>query len=163
MRLRWKKMYVIKVVYTARNTTDLLLWILLACCKLSTICSKSFGFIKLQQVCENQTCRNLIFSDLLQVVEPSGINLVDKKSCVKTSSRKKVDPGLQVTVKSLKIIQLNWHENNSNLVALCLPFYRLKNKKTIRSRSGNKRLKNKKIDNSSWSKRLKNKEINASS
>ena len=28
-------------------------------------CSKSVNFIKLQQVCENQTCCNLIFADLL--------------------------------------------------------------------------------------------------
>ena len=31
-----------------------------ACCKLSTSCSKSVDFIKLQQVCENQPCCNLI-------------------------------------------------------------------------------------------------------
>ena len=40
------------------------LWTLPACCKLSTGCNKSVEIIKLQQVCENQTCCNLIFADL---------------------------------------------------------------------------------------------------
>ena len=53
------------------------LWILSACCKLSTSCSKSVDFIKLQQVCENQPCCNLIFADLLQVVVTTCIKLVD--------------------------------------------------------------------------------------
>ena len=44
------------------------LWTLPACCKLSSSCSKPVDFIKLQQVCEDQTCCNLIFADLLQVV-----------------------------------------------------------------------------------------------
>ena len=52
------------------------LWIL----PLAASCSKSFEFIKLQQVCENQTCCKFIFADLLQVVETVCINLVDKKS-----------------------------------------------------------------------------------
>ena len=56
------------------------LWILTACCKLSTSCTNSVDFIKLQQVCENQTCYNLIFVDLLQVVETTCIKLEDKKS-----------------------------------------------------------------------------------
>ena len=56
------------------------LWILPACYKLSTSCGKSVDFIKLQQVCENQTCCSLIFADLLQVVETICIKLVDKKS-----------------------------------------------------------------------------------
>ena len=43
------------------------LWILPACYKLATSCIKSVDFIKLKQVCENQTCCNLIFADLLQV------------------------------------------------------------------------------------------------
>ena len=55
------------------------LWILPACRKMSSSCSESVGFIKLQQVCENQTCCNLIFADLLQVVETTSIKLVDKK------------------------------------------------------------------------------------
>ena len=45
------------------------LWILPAWCKLSTSCSKSVEFIKLQQVRENQIFYNLIFADFLQVVE----------------------------------------------------------------------------------------------
>ena len=48
---------------------------------------KSLDFIKWQQVCENQTCCNLIFADLLQVAETTCIKLVDKKSwqstCIK--------------------------------------------------------------------------------
>ena len=67
------------------------LWILSALifCKLSTSCSKSVEFIKLQQVCENQTCCNLIFADLLQVVETTYIKFLDKKTwqstCIKPS------------------------------------------------------------------------------
>ena len=63
------------------------LWILPACCKLSTNCSKSVDFIKLQQVCENQTYCNLIFADSLQVVETTCIKLVDKKSWQSTCSK----------------------------------------------------------------------------
>ena len=63
------------------------LWIWPACCKLSTSCSKSVEFVKLQQFCENQTFCNLIFVDLLQVVETTFVKLVDKKSwqstCIK--------------------------------------------------------------------------------
>ena len=54
--------------------------ILPACCELSTSSSKSVDFIKLQQVCENQTCCDLIFVDLLQVAETTCIKLADKKS-----------------------------------------------------------------------------------
>ena len=36
--------------------------------------------VSCQQVRENQTCCNLIFADLLQVVEKTCIKLVDKKS-----------------------------------------------------------------------------------
>ena len=54
---------------------------------LSTSCSKLVNFIKLQQVCENQTCCNLIFADLLQVVETTCIKLANIKSqlsnCIK--------------------------------------------------------------------------------
>ena len=39
---------------------------------------KSVNFFMLRQVCENQTCCNLIFADLLQVVETICIKLVDK-------------------------------------------------------------------------------------
>ena len=46
----------------------------------SSNCSKSVDFIKSRQVCENQTRCNLMFSDLLQVVETTCIKLVDKKS-----------------------------------------------------------------------------------
>ena len=60
------------------------LWILPACCKLSTSCSKSVEFIKLQQVCENQTCCNLMFADLLQVVGTTYIKLVNKRSQLST-------------------------------------------------------------------------------
>ena len=57
------------MAYTARNATDLLqvVDLLPACCKLSTS----------YQVCENQTCCNLIFADLLQVLETTCIKLVD--------------------------------------------------------------------------------------
>ena len=51
--------------------------ILPACCKLSTSCSKSVDFIKLQQVCENQPCCNSIFAD---VVVTTCSKLVDNKS-----------------------------------------------------------------------------------
>ena len=54
------------------------LWILPACCKLSTSCGKSVDFIKFQQICENQTCGNLIFADLLQVLETTCIKIVNK-------------------------------------------------------------------------------------
>ena len=64
--------------------TPCILWILPACCKLSTSCSKSLDFIKLQQVCENQTCCNLIFADLLQVVETTCIKLASEKSQLST-------------------------------------------------------------------------------
>ena len=54
---------------------------------LSTSCSNLVNFIKLQQVCENQTCCNLIFADLLQVVETTCIKLANIKSqlsnCIK--------------------------------------------------------------------------------
>ena len=55
-------------LYTARNA------------RLAASCSKSVDLIKLQQVCENQTCCNLIFADLVQVAEKTCIKLVDKKS-----------------------------------------------------------------------------------
>ena len=54
------------------------LWILPAYCKLSTSCSKSVEFNKLQQVCENKICCNLTFADLMQVLETTYIKLVDK-------------------------------------------------------------------------------------
>ena len=41
----------------------------------------------IHQVCENQTCCNLIFADLLQVVETTCIKLVDKKSWQSTCSK----------------------------------------------------------------------------
>ena len=44
--------------YTAINVTDLL-----------QVVNNYAEFIKLQQVCENQTCCNLLFADLLQLVE----------------------------------------------------------------------------------------------
>ena len=59
---------------TARNGT---LWILLA---LLSSGMKCVGFIKLYKACENQTRCNLLFADLLQVVEITCIKLVDKKS-----------------------------------------------------------------------------------
>ena len=60
---------------------------------LSWSCIKHFAVIKLQhQVCENQTCCNLIFADFLQVVETTSIKLVDKKSwqstCIKPVDNK---------------------------------------------------------------------------
>ena len=63
------------------------LWILPACWKLSTSCSKSVDFNKFHQVYENQTCCNLIFADLPQVVKTTCIKFVDKQSwqstCIK--------------------------------------------------------------------------------
>ena len=76
-------------------------WYLLTCCKLLkqlasslwitsldksvlAICSKSVERIKLHQVCENQTCCNLIFSDLLQIAETTCLSeqiLPNNKSC----------------------------------------------------------------------------------
>ena len=50
------------------------------CCNLSSSCSKPVDFIKLQQVCEYQTCCNLIFADLLQVVTTTCSKLADIKS-----------------------------------------------------------------------------------
>ena len=58
--------------YTARNATDLL--------QVVDVNSLLQVANKLQRVCENQTCCNLIFADLLQVVETTCIKLVDKKS-----------------------------------------------------------------------------------
>ena len=53
-------------------------WVLPACCKLSSSC---------RNLCEHQTCSNLIFADLPHVVETTCIKLVDKKSwqstCIK--------------------------------------------------------------------------------
>ncbi len=40
-----------------------------------TNCIKPVDFIKLHQVCEHQTCCNLIFADLLQVNETTCIKL----------------------------------------------------------------------------------------
>ena len=57
--------------YTGRNAADLM---------------QAEEFANLMQIChqvessENQTCYNLIFADLLQVVETTCIKLVDKKS-----------------------------------------------------------------------------------
>ena len=42
-------------------------------------CSKSVERIKSHPVCENQTCCNLIFSDLLQIVETTCLS--NNKSC----------------------------------------------------------------------------------
>ena len=47
--------------------------------RLAASSSNSVEFIKLQQVCENQTCCKSIFADLLRVVETTCIKLVDKK------------------------------------------------------------------------------------
>ena len=68
--------------YTARNITDLLqvvdfTGLLQVVNKLS---ASLVDFIKLKQICENQTCCNLIFADLLQVVEITCIKLVDETS-----------------------------------------------------------------------------------
>ncbi len=52
------------------------LWILPARCKLPTSCIKPVDFIKLHQVCEHETCCNLIFADLLQVDETTYIKPV---------------------------------------------------------------------------------------
>ena len=54
---------------------------------LSTSCSKLVNFIKLQQDCENQTCCNLIFADLLQVVETTCIKLANIKSQLSNCSK----------------------------------------------------------------------------
>ena len=40
----------------------------------------STSLMRVKLICENQTCYNLIFVDLLQVVETTYIKLVDKKS-----------------------------------------------------------------------------------
>ena len=50
---------ILSVLYTAKNAADLM----------PTICIKLVDFIKLHQVCEHQTCCNLIFAGLLQVDE----------------------------------------------------------------------------------------------
>ena len=64
-----------------------------------TRCSKSVEFIKLQQVCENQTCCNLIFVDLLQVAETSCIKRVDK------SLDNQLAPSLLTTCSKLRTIK----------------------------------------------------------
>ena len=46
---------------------------------LSLSASSLLASFKLQQVCENQNCYNLIFADLLQVVETTCIRFLDKK------------------------------------------------------------------------------------
>ena len=56
---------------TARNATDLL-QVVDFTGLLQVVVNK------LQQVCENQTCCNLISADLLHVVETTGVKLVDK-------------------------------------------------------------------------------------
>ena len=68
--------------------------ILLVCLNLSINCNKLVNFIKLQQVCYNQTCRILSFADLLQLVETTCSKPVDKKfwpsSCDKTCRQQAV-------------------------------------------------------------------------
>ena len=73
---QYKNVFVSLALAQGRPQTCCKLWILTACYKLSTSFSKSVDFIKLQQVCEYQTCCNLIFA----VVETTCIKLVDKKS-----------------------------------------------------------------------------------
>ena len=84
----WKKNWKLWFICTARTPqTCCILGILPACCKLFTSCNKSVEFIKLQQVCKNQICCNLIFADLLPVVKATCIKLVDKKSWPSTCSK----------------------------------------------------------------------------
>ena len=64
--------------YTTRNATDLLQVVDFT--SLLQVVNKSVEFMKLQQVGEDQIWCNLIFADLLQVVETTCIKLVDKKS-----------------------------------------------------------------------------------
>ena len=68
------------------------LWIWPACCKLSTNC-------------ENQTCCNLIFADLLQVVETTCIKLVDKKSWQSTCSKPVTTCSRLVIIKTEQAMQ----------------------------------------------------------
>ena len=66
---------------TARNATESMQVVdFTGLVSLSSSCSKSVGFTKLHPLCENQTYCNLIFADLLQVVETTCIKLVNKKS-----------------------------------------------------------------------------------
>ena len=57
------------------------------CCKLPTSSSKSVDFIRLQKVCESQSCCNLIFVDLVQIAELTCIKLVYKKYRQSTYSK----------------------------------------------------------------------------
>ena len=80
------------LIYTARNVTHLLqvvdfTGLLQDVNKLPTSCSKSVDFIRLQQVCESQSCCNLIFVDLVQIAELTCIKLVDKMYRQSTCSK----------------------------------------------------------------------------
>ncbi len=58
------------IIYTAKNATDLMQVVdftdLMQFAN-KLLITKPVDFIKLHQVCEHQTCCNLIFADLLQV------------------------------------------------------------------------------------------------
>ena len=77
------------------------LWILPAWCNLSTSCIivgciKPVDFIKLHQVCEHQTCCNLIFAHLLQVNETI---------CIKPACSSQLAASLLKTCNRLVIIK----------------------------------------------------------
>ena len=91
------------IAYTARNATDLLQVVeLVDFTSLLQVVnkfrsSKSVDSIKMQQVCENQTCCNLIFADFLQVAETTCIKLVDRKSQLSTCIKPRLVDNLQQT------------------------------------------------------------------
>ena len=60
-------------------------------------CIKPVDFIKLHQVCEHQTCCNLIFADLLQV---------DETTCIKRACSSQLAASLLTTCNRLVIIKL---------------------------------------------------------
>ena len=64
--------------------------------QLPTSCIKPVDFIKLHQVCEHQTCCNLIFADLLQV---------DETTCIKPACSSQLAVSLLTTCNRLVMIK----------------------------------------------------------
>ncbi len=86
-----------KQSYTAKNAADLMQVVdFTALMQLPTNCIKPVDFIKLYQVCEHQTCCNLIFADLLQV---------DETTCIKHACSSQLAASLLTTCNRLVIIK----------------------------------------------------------
>ena len=84
--------------YTVKNTTDLMQVVdFTGLMQVAYKCIKPVDFIKLHQVCEHQTCCNLIFANLLQV---------DETTCGKPSCSSQLAASLLTTCNRLVIIKL---------------------------------------------------------